>query len=297
MSAQAPTEVLVLPYNDEDSVAKLIRDHRQEMACVILDPKAGILPVREDFILAVREITQEYGVLLILDEIVSFRVGTGGLQGVCGITPDLTTFGKIVGGGFPVGAFGGRADIMNLFDSTQGATGFFQSGTFSAHPLAMVAGLATLRQLTPDAFAHLNALGDRLRQALTDVFERKGIPSRVAGLGSVFSIHFTKDELVNYRSLARTDKTLVSPLFLSLIDQGYYMSPPLAMNSLSLPMETSHVDGLIAVVDEGLDRVGRARCVRKEKKCYLDLRDLVGVRYPARNAPDPRGVGLTGLCR
>ena len=160
MSPYAAEEVIVLPYNDEDSAARLMTRHRDELACVIFDPKAGTLPLQEPFVRAVREITRRSDVLLIFDEIVGFRVGRGGLQEYYGITPDLTTYGKVMGGGFPVGAFGGRADIMDLLDTSQGSTGFFQSGTFSGHPVVMAAGLATL---------------ERLRDGLNDLFVRKGI--------------------------------------------------------------------------------------------------------------------------
>jgi glutamate-1-semialdehyde 2,1-aminomutase len=248
ISPNAAKEVVVLPYNDEASVEWLVTRHRHELACVIFDPKAGILPQRKEFVQSLREITRKNDVLLILDEIVSFRVGVGGFQECYGITPDLTTFGKLIGGGFPVGAFGGRADVMDLFDNTRGSTGFFQSGTFSAHPVSMAAGLATLKQLTPDTFAHLNDLGDRLRTGLNELFDRNRIASRAVGIGSLFSIHFTDEDVVNYRSLARTDKTMTHPLFLGLLEQGQFLSHGLSMNALSLPMQTGHIDGLIDAV-------------------------------------------------
>ncbi len=186
----------------------------------------------------------------------SFRVGVAGLQGLCNIKPDLTTFGKIIGGGFPVGAFGGRADIMSLLDHRQGPTGFTQSGTFSAHPIAMAAGLATLRQLTPNAFAHLNAMGDRLRNGLHDLFEQnKQIPARVVGIGSLFGIHFTDEEVADYRALARTDKNFIPAVFLALLKQGYFPSQVLCMNAVALPMEIHHVDGFIAAVGHALDHI------------------------------------------
>jgi glutamate-1-semialdehyde 2,1-aminomutase len=254
MSPHAVKEVVVLPYNDEASVEKLVVQHRDELACVIFDTKAGILPQRKEFVQFVREITRENDLLLILDEIVGFRVGTGGLQEYYGITPDLTTYGKVVGGGFPVGAFGGQADIMDLLDSTRGSTGFFQSGTFSAHPITMTAGLATLRQLTPDAFAYLNGLGDRLRTGLNDLFARNNIAAKAVNTGSVFSIHFTGEDLINYRSLARTDKAIAHRVFLSLLEQGYFLSHGLSMNALSLPTETSHVEGLIDAVEKAVEQ-------------------------------------------
>ena len=129
----------------------------------------------------------------------------GGLQEYYGVTPDLTAYGKVVGGGFPVGAFGGRAEIMDLLYGTRGSTGFFQSGTFSAHPITMAAGLATLKQRTPEAFVHMNELGDRLTAGLNELFAGENIAAKAVNTGSVFSIHFTSEDLVNYRSLARTD--------------------------------------------------------------------------------------------
>ena len=173
ISPGAVAEALILPYDDEAAVEALLKTHRHEVGCVLLDPKAGILPQRPAFVRFVREITRDLDMLLMFDEIVGFRMGMGGLQAHYGIDPDVTTFGKLVGGGFPVGAFGGRADLMERFDNTGEPTGFSQSGTFSGHPVTAAAGLATLRQLTPGAFAHLNDLGQRLQSGLREVFERR----------------------------------------------------------------------------------------------------------------------------
>lgn len=254
-SPHAAQEVVVLPYDNEAAVERLVIRHRDELACVIFDPRAGILPQRKEFAQFVREVTQKNDVLLILDEIVGFRVGTGGLQESWGITPDLTTYGKIIGGGFPVGGFGGRADIIDLLDNTRGSTGFSQSGTFSAHPVAMAAGLATLRQLTPEAFAHLNAMGARLCVALDDLLDRKGISACIVCTGSVFSIHFTDEDVVNYRTLARTDKEMAYRVFLALLERGYFLSHGLMMNALSLPMEAGHMDGLVEAMEEAVAQV------------------------------------------
>jgi len=258
LSPHVPQEVVVLPYDDIDAVERLVSKHCHELACVIFDPKAGILPQRRDFVRALRKITRKNDVLLILDEIVAFRVGPGGFQDRYEITPDLTTYGKCVGGGFPVGALGGRAQIMDLFDNTNRATGFFQSGTFSAHPVTMAAGLATLKQMTPDAFVHLNSLGEQLCTGLNELFDDKCFSAQVVGIGSLFSIHLTHENVTNYRSLARSDKSLVHPIFLSLLEQGFFLSHTLAMNALSLPMDSSHVTGLINAMEQTLDRVRSA---------------------------------------
>ena len=252
ISPSAAEEVVVLPYNDEEAVAELVRRHRDELACVILDPKTGILPVRKEYVQAVRRITQENDVLLILDEVVGFRVARGGAQEYYGICPDLSAFGKMIGGGFPVGGFGGRADIMGLFDSSGEPTGFFQSGTFSAHAVVMAAGLATLRKMTPEAFAHLNGLGERLRRGFAELRARSGAPFQFVVLGSLFSVYFTDEPLVNYRSLAGNDGAMAHRVFLSLLNQGYFLSQGLSMNALSLPMEEKHIDGLLQAFETAI---------------------------------------------
>jgi len=253
ISPSAASEALILPFDDEEAVDKLVAAHADELACVIFDPKCGVLETRPDFARAVREITRRHDVLLIFDEIVAFRSAWGGLQAVYAIDPDLTCFGKVVGGGFPVGAFGGRADIMDLFDNSQGPTGFFQSGTFSAHPVAMAAGLATLEQMTAENLDRLNGLGTRLKEGLDALFAKQSIPARTVCTGSVFSLYFSEGPVASYRALAATDKAPLQPLFFSLLEQGYFLGQPsLGMCSLSLAMDESHIDGLVAAVHKGL---------------------------------------------
>ncbi len=254
ISPHATAEVIVLPYNNEDALEQLVRRHRDELACVILDPKTGILPLRKEFAQAVRRVTAENDVLFILDEVVGFRLARGGVQEYYGISPDLTAFGKLIGGGLPVGAFGGRADIMDLFDGSGEPTGFFQSGTFSAHAMVMAAGLATLQQLTPAAFRRLNRLGERLRAGFNDLRARIDIPVQAVVLGSLFSIYFTDEPLIDYRSLASNDSEMAQRVFLSLLNQGYFLSQGLTMNALSLPMEDEHIDGLLLAFEKALEQ-------------------------------------------
>ena len=141
---------------------------------------------------------------------------------------------------------------MDLFDNSQQATGLFQSGTFSAHPVAMAAGLATLNELTPQVIDHLNALGTRLKDQLNALFAARDLAAQAVCTGSVFSIHFARGPIANYRALAATDKTLIQPLFLSLIEQGYFLGPGLGMCALSTPMDAGHIDGLVAAVGNAL---------------------------------------------
>lgn len=255
MALHALEDMIVLPYNDEESVERLLSRHRDELACVILDPKAGIIPIRHDFIQRVRAITEELGILLILDEIVGFRQAKGGMQSHVGIRPDLTCFGKMIGGGFPVGAFGGRADIMDLVDNSSGSSSVFQSGTHSSHAVAMAAGIATLESMTDDAYAHLNRLGSRLKTGLENLFAERGVVAQVVVTGSVFGIHFGIDRLRDYRDLTRSDKAFAHAVFLSLLNQGYFCGQGLTMCAISLPTQDEHIDGLILAVGNALDEI------------------------------------------
>jgi glutamate-1-semialdehyde 2,1-aminomutase len=245
--------VIILPLDDEAAVETLIEEHRDELAAVILDPRTGVLPQRPAFIKAVREITRKKDVLLIFDEIVGFRAAPGGVQSLCGIMPDLTTYGKIVGGGFPVGAFGGRKDLMSLLDPTQGKPRLSQSGSFSGHPVAMAAGQAMLGVLTPEVYDRLDRLTDRLVDGLRAVFARTRTVATAVASGSTFSIYFTAGPVRTYRDAAAADKQPVPGVFLSLLNRGYYLANGLGMNCLSAAMDESHVDGLIGAMGEALE--------------------------------------------
>jgi glutamate-1-semialdehyde 2,1-aminomutase len=247
----AVEDALILPYDDREAVARLLTTHRHELAAVLFDPRAGILPIDLDFVRFLRALTAELRLLLVLDEVVSFRLGYGGLQGLADIRPDLTTLGKIVGGGFPAGAFGGRADLMDLLDDSRGPTGFHHSGTFSGHPVAMVAGLATLRALPPLAYGHLNALGEAARRGATAVFERHGLAAHAAGDGSLFSFHFAARAPRDYRALAAADAATAQRVALGLIEHGVLPAAGLSMNAASLPMTDADLEALF----EALDRV------------------------------------------
>ena len=255
MSSGVTEEIVILPYNDTDAVERLVRQHKDELACVLYDPKAGIMPQRPEFAQFVREVTAANDVLLIFDEIVGFSASRGGLQERLGIAPDLTAFGKIVGGGFPVAAFGGRGDIMDLLDPMKGVSGFGQSGTFSAHHLGMAAGHATLKQLTSEAFTHLESLGERLCSGLNHLFTEENVEAQAVRDGSIFSIHFTREELLNYRVMARANKSMAYPIFLSLVADGYYVGAGLGMLGISLPTQETHIDGLIEAVGRALQRL------------------------------------------
>src|SRR6266576_2008320 len=165
-------ETVVLPFNNPDAAEAIIRRHAGEVAGVILEPiigAGGVIPATIEFLRRLRQVTEELGILLVFDEVISFRVAPGGAQQRYRVTPDLTTLGKVIGGGLPVAAFGGRADVMALLDPRR--DGFLpQGGTYNGNPLGMAAGLAALRELTPDAFARLDEQGEWLRGQLAELF-------------------------------------------------------------------------------------------------------------------------------
>ncbi|MEE2657126.1 MAG: aspartate aminotransferase family protein [Candidatus Latescibacterota bacterium] len=255
MSPAILDEILVLPYDNEGAVERLVADYRDELACIVVDPKAGIMPQRAEFIRAVEATARRHELLLIFDEIVGFGAGSGGMQGEYGITPDLSTYAKIVGGGLPVGAFGGRADLMDLLDGSKGRAGLFQSGTHSGHALVMTTGRITLEHLTSEAFAHLHQLAARLCEGLNDALVKRGWAPAVVRSGSVFSIYFADQVPRDYRTLAARQTELTNPVFLSLLKRGYYLSHALAMNCLSLPMQDQHVDGLVEAFGQVMDEL------------------------------------------
>ncbi|MCZ6872535.1 MAG: aspartate aminotransferase family protein, partial [bacterium] len=158
-------DVIVLPYNDLEGSKAMINQHKDNLACVIMEPVAsafGYLPANLEFLQGIRNLTDDLGILLIFDEVQSFRVGPGGVQELLGVIPDMTTFGKIIGGGMPVGAWGGRRDIMALLDPTDGGAIVAHAGTFNANPMTMVAGEVVMHKLTPEVYKRMNDLGEML---------------------------------------------------------------------------------------------------------------------------------------
>ena len=239
-------QVIVLPYNDLDWCERVLRENAAEVACLIMEPVVssfGYLPGETDFLRGLRDLTEELGIILIYDEVQSFRVAPGGAQEALGVTPDMTSFGKIIGGGTPVGAFGGRAEIMELFDPTKGAP-IAHAGTFNANPVTMAAGEAVMTRLTPDVYARMNALGDQLRAKLRAVFDEFEIDARVTGIGSLFGIHFTTEDIRDYRAVVRSNQTMRRALFMGLLNEGVLLQTGAAGALTALTTE-SEIDALV----------------------------------------------------
>ena len=249
-------QVIVLPYNDLDWCERVLRQNASEIACLIMEPvmsSFGYLPGEVDFLRGLRELTAELGIVLIYDEVQSFRIAPGGAQEALGVIPDMTSFGKIIGGGTPVGAFGGRADIMELFDPTRGAP-IAHAGTFNANPVTMAAGEVVMNHLTPEVYDRMNALGDETRAKLSAVFDEFEVDAQVTGIGSLFGIHFTAEEITDYRSVVRGDQTMRRALFTGLLNEGILLQTATAgaMNSLTT---TDEIDTLVDATRRVIERV------------------------------------------
>jgi len=202
LSPSVLEEVIVLPANDVEATRALLEKHADELACVVIDPlvsRMGFLPLSQSYLKMIREVTKNNNMALIFDEVFSFRLGYNGAQGIFGISPDLTTLGKVIGGGLPVGAIAGNSDVMSVFDHAQGKARVELSGTFSGNPMSMAAGIATMEQLTPEAFVHLNHIGERARVGIRKAIEKTGIKAIVNGMGSLMSVLFIENNYNNYR--------------------------------------------------------------------------------------------------
>jgi len=202
-------EVLIAPYNDLPTFEALLAVHADSLAAVIVEPFQRIIPPREGFLEGVRRLTQRYGIPLIFDEVVTgFRFAYGGAQETYGVTPDLATYGKIVGGGFPLAAVAGRADIMAGFDPRTEGTGAYvsQSGTLNGNPIASVAGLASLAVLRePGVYDSVRKIGGALMTGLADLTKKLGITAQVVGHPTVFDVFFTDTPIVDWRSTLTND--------------------------------------------------------------------------------------------
>ncbi|MBA4541405.1 MULTISPECIES: glutamate-1-semialdehyde 2,1-aminomutase [Thermoactinomyces] len=217
---------LTVPYNDLNSVKLAFEKFGEEVAAVIMEPVAGnmgVVPPLPGFLEGVREITEQYGALLIFDEVMTgFRVDYHSAQGRFNILPDLTTMGKVIGGGLPVGAYGGKREIMEQIAPTGPV---YQAGTLSGNPLAMAAGYATLTEMTPDAYQELERKGRILEEGLRKNAEEAGIPAHINRVGSMVCLFFTGEKVVNYETAKTADTKRFAEYFRHMVDEGVLIPP------------------------------------------------------------------------
>lgn len=250
-------DVIVLPFNHPELAARRIDREAKDLAAVLLDPlphRVGLIPGTPEFLRSIRDVTDAHGVLLVFDEVISFRLGYHGAQGFFGIHPDLTALGKLIGGGFPVGAVGGRADVMAVFDPRGGKAAVPHGGTFNANPVTMAAGLAAMQLLDAAAFGRLDELGGKLRDGVSACFRDAGVSGSVTGAASLFKIHPTARQLVDYRS-AKPDPSEVARLsrvFRYLLDHGVLIAPT-GLGCLSTPMGQAEIESFLEVFASALE--------------------------------------------
>ncbi|MFB0562335.1 MAG: aspartate aminotransferase family protein [Candidatus Lokiarchaeia archaeon] len=214
---------LVVPFNNFDLMEKTIKENKDDLAAVLLEPMQRGYEPKEGYLESVREITEQYGIPLVFDEVVCYRVAPGGAQEYYGVTPDITCLGKLIGGGFPVGAYVSSEEIMKQFsfELEEGPQLFF-SGTFNAFPLSMAAGVATLDALTPDVCKRMNSLGEEMRVGLAEILADQNIEAHVGGVASFFHIFWTKEEVVDYRTLKTADTRIQNYFDLDSLTRGIY---------------------------------------------------------------------------
>jgi glutamate-1-semialdehyde 2,1-aminomutase len=244
--SNVPFEFVVAPYNDIDRTRALIIAHAADLALVIIEPmlgSGGCIPASRDFIAMLREQTAHAGTLLVFDEVMTSRLAPGGLQSVLGIQPDLTTLGKYLGGGMSFGAFGGRGEVMDLFDPRR-PDALPHAGTFNNNVVTMAAGLAGLTEIyTPDAARALNVMGDALRTRLNTVCQEAGAPLQFTGIGSMMAVHTQRSPATSPDDAAKDDTKLKELFFFDMLASGIWLARR-GMITLSLPIGDAECDQL-----------------------------------------------------
>jgi glutamate-1-semialdehyde 2,1-aminomutase len=237
-------DTLIVPFNDPAALEQMVAQYKNELAAIIVEPVAGnmgcVLP-QDGFLQLLRKLCTDNNIVLIFDEVMTgFRLSRGGAQELYNVWADLVTFGKVIGGGLPVGAFGGRKDMMSCVAPLGNV---YQAGTLSGNPLAMTAGLATLSELnnSPKAYEALNAKGVYLREKMHEVFTRKGIAHTINQLGSMISVHFCEDAVVDFQTASKGNNDTFKKFFHHLLDNGIYL-PPSAFESWFLSIALSDGD-------------------------------------------------------
>lgn len=249
-------DTIVCPYNEPAHATALIDRHASELAAVIVEPilgSMGMVAATNEFLLALREATTRHGIVLIFDEVITLRLDPGGAQALHGIAPDLTCMGKIIGGGLPIGAVGGKRELMQLFSPEQDSP-VMHASTFSGNALTMAAGLAAMRSYSADSAARINQLGERLRSGFNEAFLQSGIRGQAVGAGSLANVHFTDAAPANARDTMSgilQAGHIPRLLHLTMLRKGV-MSASRLMYCVSTAMAESDIDTAIGALNESL---------------------------------------------
>ena len=246
-------DCIIIPFNEGEIAERIITENKEELAAVIMEPilhASGMIAPEPDFLRIVRDATSKLRIPLIFDEVVSFRLANGGCQEIYDVVPDITALGKIIGGGYPVGAIAGREEMMDLF-SPLNATFLSHSGTFNGNPVTMVAGLTALNLLTINEIDRINELGRKLRRDLENVLEEVGIIGQITGMGSLAQIHFTEQKVKGWRGAASGRVDIRTILHLLLMEREIFSAPRGAFN-ISTPMGDKEIMEVIAALRDSL---------------------------------------------
>lgn len=255
--ASVGEEVAVLPFNNASAARSIIDRHGERLAAVLIDTlpsRVGLPDIDPDFLAAVFAAARAVGALVIMDEVISFRLGLAGNQGRLDLLPDLTALAKIIGGGFPVGAIGGRADVMGVYAGADGGRAPLPAGgTFSANPVTMVAGTACMTALDGASFDRLDSIGDRIRSGLTDLFTRRGLAWQVTGQGSLFRIHPHARPIRSYRDahLGDGESRVMDELQKRLLEREVYL-PGYGLGCMNLATTDADCEHLIGAVADAV---------------------------------------------
>lgn len=250
-------DVVVMPWNNFEVCRKLIEANGNQLAAVLVDALPlgiGLIAPKAGFLEMLREETARRNILLIADEVLTFRLSYHGAMHQHGISPDLTALAKIIGGGFPVGAVAGSVRVMSVFDHTHDLK-VHHGGTFNANPVTMAAGLETMRQMTPEAYHRLEAMGNYVREQLKRMFHDRRTPVKICGRGSLFMAHLTYEDLVDFRSLSdySRPKALYADLCHGMLGYGIVISPRGIFGCLSTPMSEAELDAFVEALQRSLD--------------------------------------------
>jgi glutamate-1-semialdehyde 2,1-aminomutase len=250
----AVADTVIVPFNDEGAMAAAFAANPGQVAALIIEPipgNMGLVPPKPGYLQTLRRLCDEHGALLIFDEVISgLRVAPGGAQELFGVRPDMTCLGKIIGGGLPLGAYGGRADIMKVV-APEGPV--YQAGTLSGNPLAMAAGLAMLQSLGRESYVQLEKMGARLETGVNAAIGKTGITACFRRVGSAFTLFFCSGPIVDFVSAKRADTKLYADFFHGMLERGFYLPPAqLEAGFISLAHTDSNIDSFIAAAQDTL---------------------------------------------
>ncbi len=256
---RALEDVVVIPFNDPETATAILNRHADEIACVLVDVlphRVGLVPATPEFVKALRQWTLAHDALLVFDEVITFRSEYGGAQEWYDVRPDLTALGKIIGGGFPVGALAGRSQVMDVMDPRSSQYRFPHSGTFSANPVTMTAGRVTMELFDREAVARVNRLADRARRGIEEAILRTGIPACVTGAGSFLRVHMKPNAPRHYRDafVSPEEGHSIRVLLDHLLDEGFILINTLSA-TISTPMIERDIDDLIEAMESGFRKL------------------------------------------